>query len=60
LPYQDDWTLSIVDKMGRIIFTKNSSDLIPVFDTKKLPAGVYYLKIKNSDKEEISRKVVVR
>jgi len=36
LPYQDEWTISMGDETGRIIFTKKSTELIPVFDTKKL------------------------
>lgn len=59
LPYNDAWTILIVDETGRIIDTQKTSNLIPVFNTKKLPAGIYYLKIKNSNKEEISRKIAV-
>lgn len=60
LPYQDEWTISIVGETGRVILTKKSTELIPVFDIKKLSAGMYYLKIKNSDNEEISEKVLVK
>ncbi len=59
LPYFDKWTINIIDETGRLIQTNTSVDLMAIFETTNLSAGVYYLKIRNDDNEEISKKVVL-
>lgn len=60
LPDSDTWTISIIDETGRTISTNNiPDDLLSVFKTKDLPAGVYHLKISNGEKEQMSKKIVV-
>lgn len=59
LPYPNEWTVSVLDEAGRIIQSKTSTNTMAVFETKDLPSGVYYLKIRNNDEEEISKKIAV-
>lgn len=59
LPQLDNWTLSLVDLLGKQVAQQDVLGLTQKMNVQDYPAGIYYLRISNARGEWLVKKVMI-